>query len=58
MRPAASVHISMQQWLRDAGTEYPLITGGYKAPRQAVIQVTEELVARPGDPDRRLYRQR
>lgn len=37
----------VQQWLRDAGTEYPLITGGYKALRQAVIQVTEELVARP-----------
>lgn len=37
----------VQQWLNDAGVDYPLITGGYKALRQAAIQLTEELVQRP-----------
>ena len=37
----------MQQWLREAGVDYPLIVGGYKALRQAAIQATEELVQRP-----------
>ncbi|MBA8009202.1 tRNA 2-selenouridine(34) synthase MnmH [Klebsiella grimontii] len=37
----------VQQWLKDAGVDYPLITGGYKALRQAAIQLTEELVQRP-----------
>ena len=37
----------VQQWLHESGIEYPLITGGYKALRQAVIQVTAELVQRP-----------
>jgi tRNA 2-selenouridine synthase len=31
----------------EAGIEYPLIVGGYKALRQAAIQFTEELVQRP-----------
>ena len=34
----------LQQWLHESGTDYPLIKGGYKALRQAVIQLTEELV--------------
>ncbi|ANZ04824.1 tRNA 2-selenouridine(34) synthase MnmH [Raoultella ornithinolytica] len=37
----------VQQWLHEAGIEYPLIVGGYKALRQAAIQFTEELVQRP-----------
>lgn len=37
----------VQRWLREAGIEYPLIVGGYKALRQAAIQLTEELVQRP-----------
>ena len=37
----------VQQWLKDAGVEYPLIVGGYKALRQAAIQATDELVQRP-----------
>lgn len=39
-------HIT-QQWLREAGIEYPLIKGGYKALRQAAIQITEEQVQKP-----------
>jgi tRNA 2-selenouridine synthase len=37
----------VQQWLKEAGVDYPLIVGGYKALRQAAIQATEELVQRP-----------
>jgi tRNA 2-selenouridine synthase len=37
----------VQQWLKEAGVDYPLIVGGYKALRQAAIQLTEELVQRP-----------
>lgn len=37
----------VQQWLHESGTDYPLIQGGYKALRQAVIQLTEELVQKP-----------
>lgn len=37
----------VQQWLHESGMEYPLITGGYKALRQAVIQLTTDLVQRP-----------
>ncbi len=33
----------VQQWLHESGTDYPLIQGGYKALRQAAIQLTEEL---------------
>jgi tRNA 2-selenouridine synthase len=32
---------------RESGTDYPLIQGGYKALRQAAIQLTEELVQKP-----------
>ncbi|WP_417642032.1 tRNA 2-selenouridine(34) synthase MnmH [Enterobacter kobei] len=39
-------HIT-QQWLRETGTDYPLIPGGYKALRQAAIQATEQRVQRP-----------
>ena len=34
----------VQQWLKEAGVDYPLIVGGYKALRQAAIQATDELV--------------
>lgn len=37
----------VQQWLRESGIDYPLIKGGYKALRQAAIQITEELVQNP-----------
>lgn len=37
----------VQQWLHESGTDYPLIQGGYKALRQAAIQLTEELVQKP-----------
>jgi tRNA 2-selenouridine synthase len=36
----------VQQWLKEAGVDYPLIVGGYKALRQAAIQATDELVQR------------
>lgn len=36
----------VQQWLRESGVDYPLIVGGYKALRQAAIQLTQELVQR------------
>lgn len=39
-------HIT-QQWLRDAGVDYPLIRGGYKALRQVAISATEEQVRKP-----------
>ena len=37
----------VQQWLRESGINYPLRAGGYKALRQAAMQVTEELVQKP-----------
>lgn len=37
----------VQQWLHEAGIDYPLVVGGYKALRQAAIQLTEELIQRP-----------
>lgn len=37
----------VQHWLKEAGVDYPLIEGGYKALRQAAIQATEEKVQRP-----------
>lgn len=37
----------VQQWLKEIGIDYPLIEGGYKALRQAVIEMTNELVQRP-----------
>lgn len=39
-------HIT-QQWLREAGIDYPLIPRGYKALRQAAIQATEQRVQSP-----------
>lgn len=39
-------HIA-QQWLREAGIDYPLIAGGYKALRQAAIVATQQRVQRP-----------
>ncbi|MEX0604573.1 MAG: tRNA 2-selenouridine(34) synthase MnmH [Marinobacter sp.] len=35
-----------QQWLRDAGIDYPLITGGYKALRRFLIDQLEALISR------------
>ena len=37
----------VRQWLHESGIDYPLIHGGYKALRQAAIQLTEELVQKP-----------
>ena len=39
-------HIS-QAWLKEAGIDYPLIRGGYKALRQTAIQVTIEQSQKP-----------
>ncbi|VFS45027.1 tRNA 2-selenouridine synthase [Enterobacter cancerogenus] len=39
-------HIS-QAWLKEAGIDYPLIRGGYKALRQAAIQATVEQSQKP-----------
>jgi tRNA 2-selenouridine synthase len=36
---------TVQQWLRDAGIDYPLIKGGYKAMRQFLLQELERSVA-------------
>lgn len=37
----------MQRWLHDAGIDYPLVEGGYKALRQTAIQATIELSQKP-----------
>lgn len=37
----------VQKWLAEIGINYPLIEGGYKALRQATIEMTNELVQRP-----------
>ncbi len=37
----------VQKWLAEIGIDYPLIEGGYKALRQATIEITNELVQRP-----------
>lgn len=37
----------VQSWLQDAGIEYPLVNGGYKALRQAAIDATAELAQKP-----------
>ncbi|SPY77603.1 tRNA 2-selenouridine synthase [Providencia rustigianii] len=37
----------VQQWLKDCGIEYPLISGGYKTLRQAAIDAINELSQRP-----------
>jgi tRNA 2-selenouridine synthase len=36
---------TVQQWLRDAGIDYPLIKGGYKAMRQFLLQELERSIA-------------
>ena len=35
----------VQQWMKDAGCEYPRITGGYKAMRRFLIDSQEQIVA-------------
>lgn len=37
----------VQKWLAEIGIDYPLVEGGYKALRQATIEMTNELVQRP-----------
>ena len=37
---------TVQQWLRDEGIDYPLITGGYKAMRRFLLEELERLVSR------------
>ncbi|HHR5877729.1 TPA: tRNA 2-selenouridine(34) synthase MnmH [Providencia alcalifaciens] len=39
-------HIA-QQWLKDAGIDYPLINGGYKNLRQTTLDAIDELAVRP-----------
>ena len=36
----------MQQWLREAGIDYPLVLGGYKAMRRFLIDELSRSVAR------------
>ena len=35
----------VQQWLRESGVDYPLITGGYKALRRYLLDTLEDLIA-------------
>ncbi len=44
---AVCVHTLFKKWLAEIGIDYPLIEGGYKALRQATIEMTNELVQRP-----------
>lgn len=37
----------VQSWLRETGIDYPLVTGGYKALRQCVIQTIDQLAQLP-----------
>ena len=37
---------TVQQWLRDAGVDYPLVEGGYKALRSFLLEEMERLVAK------------
>lgn len=37
----------VQQWLRDAGIDYPLVTGGYKALRHYALQTIESCARWP-----------
>ena len=37
---------TVQQWLRDAGIDYPLVKGGYKAMRRFLLEELERSVAR------------
>ncbi|MDG2047645.1 MAG: tRNA 2-selenouridine(34) synthase MnmH [Halioglobus sp.] len=36
---------TVQQWLRDEGIDYPLVTGGYKAMRQFLLEELQRAVA-------------
>ena len=44
---AVCVPTLFKKWLAEIGIDYPLIEGGYKALRQATIEMTNELVQRP-----------
>ena len=37
----------VQQWLKESGVDYPLIVGGYKALRNYLIQVNQQIAAQP-----------
>lgn len=37
----------VQQWLRTAGVDYPLVVGGYKALRQCLLNATEQAARLP-----------
>jgi len=36
----------VQQWLREAGTDYPLVKGGYKALRRFLIETMDDIISR------------
>jgi len=36
----------VQKWLREAGTDYPLVKGGYKALRRFLIEPMDDIIAR------------
>ena len=36
----------VQEWLREAGTDYPLVNGGYKALRRFLFEVIDDIIAR------------
>ena len=36
----------VQEWLKEAGVDYPLVTGGYKSLRRFLIDKTDELVTK------------
>ena len=38
---------TVQRWLREAGIDYPLVIGGYKAMRRFLLEELERSVARP-----------
>lgn len=46
LRGGLRSHI-VQHWLKEAGVNYPLIQGGYKALRRYLIHTTEHAVAKP-----------
>lgn len=46
MRGGLRSHIT-QQWLKEAGLDYPLVTGGYKALRNFLISVNQRLAEQP-----------
>lgn len=46
MRGGLRSHIT-QQWLKEDGQDYPLITGGYKALRNFLISINQQLAEQP-----------